>query len=490
MKVKMFSQRKLTQPLFVIVLIVSLLLPSSSGSAKTSHELNLEAVDSFLQEQVKANRIPGVAVAIVQDDQIIFARGYGKASAREPVTPQTQFYIGSVSKGFTALAVMQLVEQGKMELDAPVKKYLPWFQVADPGASSKITVRHLLNHTSGLNEAVDPNGGAYTTSLEEQARLLAQVKPTAPAGSQFAYYNQNYRLLGLLIEQASGETYSDYIRDHVFEPLGMLDSVADPTDAPDLAGGYSRLFGFSLPRSQRFIPGALPSGYLISTAEDMARYLIAQLNNRQSNGEQMLGPESLALMRTPPAGINSEYGMGWMVLENGNMLAHGGVLEYFQAFVFLELKEKTGLVILFNQSGPENMLLENNAIRDGLLALLKGQSPSKISFGWIGWLLLAVFTADLLNHVRLFAGLPRWKQKTAAQNRKWLRSKVIAGILLPLFVILGLPLSAAVVQGVSPDWLEPIRLVPDLTIWLLLGMSLLLVRSLLYAFALLRQPSR
>jgi CubicO group peptidase (beta-lactamase class C family) len=427
-----------------------------------------------------------VAVAIVQDDQIIFARGYGKASAREPVTPQTQFYIGSVSKGFTALAVMQLVEQGKMELDAPVKKYLPWFQVADPGASSKITVRHLLNHTSGLNEAVDPNGGAYTTSLEEQARLLAQVKPTAPAGSQFAYYNQNYRLLGLLIEQASGETYSDYIRDHVFEPLGMLDSVADPTDAPDLAGGYSRLFGFSLPRSQRFIPGALPSGYLISTAEDMARYLIAQLNNRQSNGEQMLGPESLALMRTPPAGINSEYGMGWMVLENGNTLAHGGALEYFQSFVALGLKEKTGLVILYNQNGMENMLFENNAIRDGLLSMLNGETPQRTSLGWIGWLLLTLALLDLANHFRLFVRLPRWAQITSKQNRIWLWSKVLISILIPLIVIFGLPWLVHALEGGAPNWGEPMKLMPDLTAWLLLGLSLNFIRNLLYIPALLR----
>ncbi len=240
----MFSQPKLIPLLFTSVLIFSPLLPSFSSSAKTDRALDLQVVDSFLQEEVKANRIPGVAVAIVQDDQIIFSKGYGEAFAGKPVTPQTQFYLGSVSKGFTALAIMQLVEQGKLKLDAPVQKYLSWFQVADPNASSKITVRHLLNHTSGLSEAGDPNAGAYTSNLEEQARLLKSVHPTSAVGSQFVYYNQNYRLLGLLIEQVSGESYGDYIRNHIFEPLGMLDSVADPADATNLASGYSRLFGF------------------------------------------------------------------------------------------------------------------------------------------------------------------------------------------------------------------------------------------------------
>ncbi len=110
---------------------------------------------------------------------------------------------------------MQLVEQGKLELDAPVQKYLPWFQVADDSASAKITVRQLLNHTSGLSEEGDPNASAYTTSLEEQARLLKHAHLTAPVGTQYQYFNQNYRVLGLLIEQASGQSYGDTC-EHIF----------------------------------------------------------------------------------------------------------------------------------------------------------------------------------------------------------------------------------------------------------------------------------
>jgi hypothetical protein len=289
-----------------------------------------------------------------------------------------------------------------------------------------------------------------------------------------------------LIEQVSGESYSDYIHNHVFEPLGMLNSVADPADAPNLAKGYSRLFGFALPRSQRFIPGALPSGYLISTGEDMARYLIAQLNNQQSNGEQMLDPETLALMRTPPAGIKSEYGMGWMVLENGNTLAHGGAIEYFQSFVALGLKEKTGLVILYNQNSMENMLFENNAIRDGLLNMLQGEPPQYTSYGWIGWLLLTLAVLDLTNHFRLFSRLPRWTQITSKQNRSWLWSKVLISILISLAVIFGLPWLVHVLEGGVPNWEEPLKLMPDITAWLLLGLNLNFTRNILYVTKLLR----
>ncbi|HEX2996250.1 MAG TPA: serine hydrolase domain-containing protein, partial [Anaerolineales bacterium] len=340
----MSSLRKCIPLAFVFVLIFSLLTPSFSSLAKGSQPLDLQAIDEFLQTQVKANRIPGMAVAIVQGDQIIFAKGYGEAMPGKSVTPQTQFYIGSVTKGFTALAIMQLVEQGRLELDAPVQKYLPWFKVADPEASRQITIRNLLNHTSGLGERGDPHVDAYTTSIEEEVRQLADVRPTAPAGSQYQYYNPNYRVLGLLIEQVSGESYSDYMDKHVFKPLGMLVTTTDPTEAPNLAQGYCRAFGFALPRSQASIriPGAVSSGGIITSAEDMARYLLAQLHNRQANGEPMLAPESLAALRTPPEGLGSDEGMGWIVVENGNTIAFGGATEYFQSFIALGLKEEIG----------------------------------------------------------------------------------------------------------------------------------------------------
>jgi CubicO group peptidase (beta-lactamase class C family) len=483
----MSSQPKIISLLFILCLLFSLFTAPLFSHAQSNSQPDLQAIDAFLQTQIQANRIPGVAVAIVQDNQIIFAKGYGEIAPGEPITPQTQFYLGSVTKGFTALAAMQLVEQGKLDLDAPVQKYLPWFRVSDPDVSSQITVRNLLNHTSGLSESGDPNASAYTSNLEEQARLLANVRLTAPVGTKFQYYNQNYRLVGLLIEQVSGQSYDDYLGSHVFAPLGMSNTTANPADASNLAQGYSRLFGFPLPQPQRFIPGALPSGYVISTAEDMARYLIAQLNNQQSNGEPMLKPETLTAMRTPPAGIDSEYGMGWMVMENGNTLAHGGTLENFQSFTILGLKEKIGLVILYNQSSMENMLFENNAIRDGVLSLLKDEPPPKTSYGWIGYLLLALAAIDLGNHVRLFGMLPRWVQKTSAQNRLWLWIKVMVGILIPVAIIFGLPWLTHVLEGGAPNWTEPFRLMPDLTTWLLLGMGLNLTRSLLHAWALQRQ---
>jgi CubicO group peptidase (beta-lactamase class C family) len=445
-------------------------------------------IDSFLQAQVRADRIPGVAFALVQDDRILFAKGYGEAAPGVPMTPQTQMYIGSVTKSFTALAALQLAERSTLELDAPVRRYLPWFRVADANAAEKITLRNLLNHTSGLSDAGYPHASADPATLEEQARWLADARPTAPVGERFQYFNPNYRVLGLVIERVSGLSYGEYLRRNILEPLGMADTVADPAEAPRLAQGYGRFFGFPLPRSQRFVPGALPSGYLISTAADMARFLIAQLGNRRADGEPLLGAEALAAMRTPPAGVAGGYGMGWMVLDDGTVLAHGGALDDFQSFVYLDLREKTGFVLLFNQYGLENMLVENNAVRDGVLQWLKGEIPAPVSFGWLGPLLLILAGLDLANHMRLFRR--RFSRRRGEPGTQRTRRRILAagGLLIPIGVLVGMPLAAALFAGGAPGWTEPLRLAPDLTIWLLAGMSLTLIRSLVYIPILWRRP--
>jgi CubicO group peptidase (beta-lactamase class C family) len=469
----------------ILLALVALLAAPLPAVAQTpaGQQPDLQAVDAFLQEQLHSNRIPGMAIAIVKGEEIIFQKGYGSAAAQQPITPQTQFYIGSVTKSFTALAALQLVEQGKLDLDAPVQKYLPWFRVADTEASAKISVRNLLNHTSGLSEQGDPNSAAYTASLEEQVSLLREAKLTAPVGKKYQYYNQNYRVLGLLIEQVSGQPYGQYLQEHIFTPLGMKNSTTDPTNAPNLAQGYTRVFGFPLAQPQIYIPGALPSGYLITSAEDMGRFLLAQINNRQAGGQPLLQPDTLATMRTPPPGITSDYGMGWMIMENGNTLVHGGALDRYQSFVAVGLKEKIGFVLLVNQNSMENMFFETNSVRDGLLELLNGKPPRSGGYGWIGWVLLALFALDLLNHARLFGKL----RKPTLSPRPWHWISTLLGILIPLAVIFGIPPLMHALQGGAANWVDPFRLMPDLVTWLLLGMGLTLARNLICAYRLLNQ---
>ena len=260
------------------------------------------------KRQMHRLNIPGVSLAIVEGDKIVHLRGFGQARpGGEAPSPQTPFFIGSLTKSFTALAVMQLVEAGKIELDAPVQRYLPWFRVADPQASAQMTVRHLLNQTSGLPGLL---GMANLADLdnrpdatERQVRALSTLKLTRPVGSKFEYSNTNYNLLGLIIEAASGESYADYIQKHIFDPLDMSHSYTSKAVAQQngLAMGHRYWFGHPLPAPNLPIPrGSLPSGQLISSAEDMAHYLIAHLNGGRYGGVQILS--SAGIDETAPPG--------------------------------------------------------------------------------------------------------------------------------------------------------------------------------------------
>ena len=244
-----------------------------------------EEIDAYIKEQMHRLNIPGVSLAIVEGGKIVHLRGFGKARpGGEAPTPQTPFFIGSLTKSLTALAVMQLVEAGKVELDAPVQRYLPWFRVADPQASAEMTVRHLLNQTSGLPMMLGmadlANLDSRPDAAERQMRALSTLKLTRPVGSRFEYTNANYNVLGLIIETASGESYSDYVQRHIFDPLDMSHTFTSKAEAKQngLAMGHRYWFGHPFPAANLSMPPAsLPSGQLISSAEDMAHYLIAQL---------------------------------------------------------------------------------------------------------------------------------------------------------------------------------------------------------------------
>ncbi len=170
--------------------------PPRDGSA-------LHTIDDYVTDKMRSARIPGPTLAIVRGDRIVYLKGYGRADpSGRPVTPETPFVIGSITKPFTALVVMQLVEARAVELDAPVQRYIPWFRVADPAASAQITVRHLLTMTSGLPQryetqlwTADDDG-----ALERSVRALKTVKLRQPVGESFGYSNANYETLGLIVQ--------------------------------------------------------------------------------------------------------------------------------------------------------------------------------------------------------------------------------------------------------------------------------------------------
>jgi CubicO group peptidase (beta-lactamase class C family) len=473
-----------------------------SDLARSAPPFDLRAVDAHLQMQVAAKHLPGLAVAIVEGDRVVTARGYGSAGGGRPVTPQTQFYIGSCTKSFTALAVMQLVERGQLELDAPVRRYLPWFRVADDTASARITVRHLLNQTSGLSEAGDPEPHRRSPSLIEGVRALRQVRLTAPVGARFQYYNPNYRVLGVLIEQASGQTYSAYLRDHVLAPLAMFRTVAEPTAAPDLAQGHAQVFGFSFPRPQAFDPGALSSGFLISTAEDVSHYLVALLNDGRYGNTSIVQPTTVAQLFAPPDGVDgtqaappaavtrllgspngieSGYAMGWLVARppaGVRMVFHGGSLERFQAEMLLLPEEKRGFVTLVNRNGVLQPLLDPSPPWMGLAHLMLGRAgPPPPPTRRRVWLFAGVVAADLGIGLWRIGRLRLWRRKAARRSgrARWSRALIDVGI--PGAFLVGFPKLLGLAVRTDVTWPGFFDFLPDVAVWFMASAGLSLARG-------------
>ena len=220
--------------------------------------------------------LPGIAVGVVADQELVWAAGFGFAdtAAKVPMTPQTKFRMASHSKLFTATAVMQLREQGKLRLDDPVSKYLPWFQVkpAEPD-DPPITIEELLTHSSGLPREAGSHWTTFEFPTTEQLRgLMAERQAPFSPEVRWKYSNLAYSIAGMVIEAVSGQRWADYVQQHIYEPLGMTSSSVD-ADVPGLAVGYGRLMPDGTRGINPFIDarGMAAATGITSTVEDMAQ---------------------------------------------------------------------------------------------------------------------------------------------------------------------------------------------------------------------------
>lgn len=352
---------KPTLALMVFVTVILMIIASGWGPASVAADLPEqntydEKLQVYIEKQMETYKIPGMAVAIVRDDKVSYLKGFGVANAEgDLITPDTAFLLASVSKSFTALGVMQLVENGRMQLDDPVQKYLPWFNTKD-GLGKNITVAHLLYQTSGfsemdgLNANLRPDG---PDALEVGVRDLAKVTLLFAPGAGWDYSNLNYDVLGLLIQEVTGQTYESYIEEHVFAPLEMAHSYAtmEGARAAGAASGYYPFFGAPVvyDEAMAYTRATLPAAGLWSSASDMSRYMIALLDGGQYGSESLLSPASMAALFEPGYMFNEEqgYAMGWT--RNEGFMSHA-MLEQLDS----ELKNYGSLQVLFHEGDWAN----------------------------------------------------------------------------------------------------------------------------------------
>jgi CubicO group peptidase (beta-lactamase class C family) len=451
----------------MVVLALCLIAPASAfaeGEASRAADPDFAAIDAYIQKEMRELHIPGLTYGIVHDDQVVHLESFGEADpSGRAVTPQTPFILASVSKPFTALAIMQLSEAGKVDLDAPVQRYVPWFHVADKAASGRITVRNLLNHTSGLPEdtSFEPmrSNDMSDEALEERVRALSDVRLNHRVGAAFEYTDANYDVLGLIVQRVAGQSYESYVQEHIFAPLNMGHSFINQTAAQrhGLATGHRSWFSFPMRFEAPYSRAAMPSSYFISSTQDMTHYLIAQLNAGRYADTSVLSPEGVAAMHRPAVREGDKdvfYGMGWerrSTTSGVPGIQHGGTNSNFYADMVLEPEGRWGVVILANFNSFNLNGGRVQGLSSGVISLLHGQAPPDVPMPHhpilaSAVLLVAVVSVlQVLGIVRSVVILRRWRTQPHRRPRgRWgvaLRVGVplVLNVGWVLFMLIGFP---------------------------------------------------
>jgi CubicO group peptidase (beta-lactamase class C family) len=441
----------------VVAILTLLLFSCVATNAQTALPTNqIEKVDRYVAKRVAEQRIPGAALAIVEQDHITRVKGFGVADPTgRPVTAETPFILGSLSKSFTALAVMQLVDKGQIKLDAKVREYIPWFTLADD-SSRAVTVRQLLNQTSGLSvetsEKFAASSDVSDSALENRVRSLRTERLDRAVGSDFEYSGTNYAVLGLLVQMVSKQSYEKYIQEHIFTPLKMEHTHTSQVEAEKngLATGY--LYWFFFPRAAElpFNRGSLPQGYIISTAEDMSHYLVAQLNGGRYGDVQIVSVAGIGEMHRPAIATwkrDTSYGMGWEIGPVAGIPAiwHEGSIFNYHANMVLIPRNGSGFILLENiYSGPDEERL--NQIADGIALLLTGKDPPPVAS--TARLELAYGVLLLIFFAQVWVVVHVARRLTSRHARPPVRPTVLGVSMLVLAILLSLSWGLLIVFGI------------------------------------------
>jgi CubicO group peptidase (beta-lactamase class C family) len=423
--------------------------------------VDIAAVDRFLTRQLDAAHIPGAAIAITHDDQVVHVAGFGHDSTGAPVTADTPFRIASLTKSFTALAVMQLVDDGRLSLDDRVVDHLPRFHLADP-RSADITIRQLLNQTSGMADSEIRGVGRHDpATLAEAVADLRDNGLAAAPGTQWNYHNPNFQVAARVVGVVTAQPFARYLHTHVLEPAGMTSSRTVDADnkAPGLADGHIVAYGhpFALPAPGTFDGG---EGDVVSTAADMANWLVVQATDgRAPDGTRIISSRSLTRMHTPNGnGTAHGYALGWDTDGPGHVTRYehtGNVLTYTAYQVVLP-ETGYGVAVLLN-SGSGLMLDETGIfhgvrdIIDGTDATPAGPAEAPYSAGTIDAILAILTLAVLLLGVRGVLRARRWAARRG-QDRAQLVLRSIPLLAVLATVALYPRLAGQLVGGRTVTW--------------------------------------
>jgi D-alanyl-D-alanine carboxypeptidase len=350
---------------------------------------NLELFSAWVEGQMAQREQPGLSVGLIYDQTLVWSRGFGYANLadKRPATPQTLYRIASITKLFTSTAIMQLRDEGLLQLDDPVKKHLPWFELRNPYPDTPVvTIRHLLTHAGGLpREAAFPywSTNEFPTAVQVQT-VLPDQELALPTASDWKYSNLGLTLAGEIVAAVTGMAYTAYIQQHLLQPLAMENTFVDtvPLDHPLLATGYGR----RLPYAQREMGphtdcrGIGPAANMASTVEDLAKFVMLQFRRGPRQGNQVLAGSSLSEMHRVQwlnEDLSAGRGLGFYVwrLQGRTLVGHGGALWGYRTDLQCAPADKVGVVVLTNADDGMPLLYMEKAFQWLVPALLKAAAP-------------------------------------------------------------------------------------------------------------------
>lgn len=346
--------------------------------------VSLEGMNTYIEEQMKAWKVPGLSVAVVKDQEIVMMEGYGYRNVDQnlPVTSDTIFAIGSSTKAFTALSAGIMADEGVLDLDAPVKKYLPGFKMFDQYATERITVRDMLCHRTGLprHELMWYNTSMTREDIIERLRFL---EPNTDFRTKWQYQNIMYMVAGYIVGHVNHSSWEEVVQKRILNPLNMSSSqftVALTPSQQDYALPYKLIEDKADVIGFRNIDTMGPAGSINSNIKDMANWVRFQMNKGMYNGQRIVSNEMLDTMHEPHmicgmSGINENNtnmgssGLGWSIepYRGLRMVYHGGNIDGFTAHVAFVPAEKIGVVVLSNLNATPLPVFIANYIFDHLL---------------------------------------------------------------------------------------------------------------------------
>lgn len=459
--------------LCIILLIFCFTLLTSSVQAETSNESKLTV---YLEKYLKQERIPGASISIVSKGETVYEYNWGVTGEdQQPVTSQTPFTLGSISKSFTGLAIAKLISEGKLSLNDYISDFLPDLQL--DGAERQITIRHLLTHTSGISSydglKVADLGIREQIKLKNIVQRLNDISLTHDPGAVHQYSAANYLILGAIIEEITAQKYADYTQKHIFEPLHMTHTAADENTAirSGYRTGYQSWFGFPVKSKIPYDNSGAPYSTITSSAADMTQFILL-LSGRHNNVlEASILNSFIERLYERKADAYYGYGLRHTKLDSGQEIVwHSGSTPDAHGEFFYIPKENWGAVILTNK----NHILEESSLpllKQGIIDIMHGNEPKNIP---------SYLPAFQLILSLILAGLLLWTIILIVKSKKFKKRKVLF-IIGVLSLMTGAILIPVLIYCIQSPWHSISAFAPDIA-FLTVSVSISLAISGLLCF--------